>query len=106
VSEYIRVARVGEVGPGEMKRVGRAGEWVLLLNVAGRYFAVSDLCPHEEAPMHLGYLKGFHLHCPLHGSYFDVRSGRVLADPAEHDLPCYRVRVEGEDILVGPPAGT
>jgi 3-phenylpropionate/trans-cinnamate dioxygenase ferredoxin subunit len=41
--------------------------------------------------------------CPLHGSVFSAESGEVLSPPADQPLTVYSVRVEGNDVLVGPP---
>jgi nitrite reductase/ring-hydroxylating ferredoxin subunit len=102
---YVKVARTDELPPGACKRVQRDGEPVLLVNVDGEYYAVSDTCPHEDASLYKGYMKGPYAHCPLHGSRFDVRTGKVETDPAEDDLTVYPVRVEGGDLLLGEPAG-
>jgi nitrite reductase/ring-hydroxylating ferredoxin subunit len=34
-----------------------------------------------------------------------VTSGEVITPPATQPLRIFQVRIEGEDILVGPPAG-
>ena len=103
--DFVKVAVTGELPAGALKRVRWRNHGVLLANVDGDFYAVGELCPHEDAPLHLGYLKGCDLHCPLHGSYFDVRTGKVKMDPAVDDLTAYPVRLEGDDILIGAPAG-
>ncbi len=102
---YVKVAETDELPPGARKRVMVDGAPVLLANVAGEYYAVSDDCPHEDASLYKGYLKGYHVHCPLHGSRFDVRTGKVESDPAEEDLKVYQVQVAGRNILVVRNAG-
>ncbi|MQF48842.1 non-heme iron oxygenase ferredoxin subunit [SAR202 cluster bacterium AC-647-N09_OGT_505m] len=77
-------------------------ERILLANVGGQYYAVTDLCTHAECPLSDGDLDGEVLKCPCHGSQFDVRTGEVVAPPADEPLTLYAVRVEGDDILVGP----
>ncbi len=39
--------------------------------------------------------------CPLHGSRFNVCTGKALEEPAEENLRTYPVRLEGGRILVG-----
>jgi len=46
-------------------------------------------------------LKGELVKCPLHGSRFNVCTGKALEEPAEENLRTYPVRMEGERILVG-----
>ena len=40
------------------------------------------------------------IECALHGAQFDVRDGRVVADPAWEPLATYEVRVEGDVVFV------
>jgi len=66
----------------------------MLCRVEDQVYAVDDLCTHEDISLSLGVLCEHHLRCPLHGSRFDVRTGRVLDEPAETDLATYPVSVE------------
>ena len=100
---FVDVAGAQDVPEGAMQVVEVAGEEVLLVRHGGRVHAVGAWCPHEDAEMALGWVKAGCIHCPLHGSYFELDSGRVMEDPAEEDLPVYAVREEHGRILVGPP---
>ena len=73
---------------------------ILLANVDGRYYATDDTCTHEDASLSAGSLRGALVKCPLHGSRFDVRTGRAMEEPAEEDLKTYAVRLEGNSILI------
>ena len=44
------------------------------------------------------------MECPYHGGQFNVRTGEVVSAPPERPLTRYQVRVEGDSVLVGPPA--
>ena len=98
------MARTDELQPGAMMLVelGRF-ERILLVNLSGEYYAVEELCPHSGAALSEGDLYGEDVECPLHSSVFNVRTGKALRPPADEDLTVYQVRVEGDDILVGPP---
>ncbi len=102
LEDFVKVATVGDIASGEMKRVEAGGEQILLANVDGTYHAVGDECTHEYASLSEGELAGETVECPLHSSQFSVRTGKVEFPPADEDLPVYSVRVEGDDILVGP----
>ena len=106
MSAYVRVARVSDVPPGTVRRVEVAGRRVALANVDGQFYAVDDTCTHEEASLSEGGLSGEILVCPLHGSRFNVRTGRVLSLPAVRSIAVYPVRVEGDEVLVSPEAHT
>ncbi len=100
-TNYITAARVGEIAPGKMKRIVANGEPILLANVDGEHYAVSDICTHEDASLYLGCLKGKLVQCSLHSGMFDVTSGKAVEEPAEIALKTYPVRIRGEQIEVG-----
>lgn len=102
---YVKVAEVGELSPGEMKLVDVGDEQVLVLNVDGNYYACDDICSHAYASLSEGDLNGEEVECPLHGSAFNVTTGQVLTPPADENIRTFEVRVDGQDILVGPPRG-
>ena len=102
---FVEVAKAGELAPGRMKRIDIGGRRILLANVGGRICAVDDTCTHEDASLSTGVLKGDLVKCPLHGSRFNVCTGKALEEPAEEDLRTYPVRLEGGRILVGLPEG-
>ncbi|HJS37467.1 MAG TPA: non-heme iron oxygenase ferredoxin subunit [Burkholderiales bacterium] len=99
--EFIAVGKAGELPPGTMRRVDVRGRRILLVNVDGRVCAVDDTCTHEDASLSTGVLRGELVKCPLHGSRFNVCTGKALEEPAEEDLRTYPVRLEGGHILIG-----
>ena len=98
--EFVKVAQTDEVPAGGMKVVEFGGEQVLLVNLAGGFYAVGEICPHAGGPLSEGFLEGELVECPLHGSTFNVKTGAVEGPPADENLPLYKVRVEGSDILI------
>jgi len=99
--EFIAVGKAGELPQGTMRRVDVRGRRILLVNVDGRVCAVDDTCTHEDASLSTGVLRGELVKCPLHGSRFNVCTGKALEEPAERDLRTYAVREEGGRILIG-----
>ena len=99
--EFIEAGKAGELARGAMKRIDIRGRRILLANVDGRLCAVDDTCTHEEASLSTGVLRGELVKCPLHGSRFNVCTGRALEEPAEEDLRTYPVRLESGRILIG-----
>jgi len=43
--------------------------------------------------------------CPWHGSQFDLRTGRVVAGPAQNKIMTYKVAIRGGEVYVVPEAG-
>lgn len=105
MTTYTKVARKGDIARGRMMRVEVDGKPILVVNLDDKFYAVCDICPHEDASLSTGALQGDLVRCPLHGSRFNLKTGAVLEEPAEEDLTTYTVRIDGEDILVGPPCG-
>ena len=101
--EFVKVAQTDELSPGQMKLVELGDERILLVNLAGEYHAVNEVCSHAYAPLSEGDLVGEEVECPLHGSVFSARTGEALSPPADESLTIYAVRVDGNDVLVGPP---
>jgi nitrite reductase/ring-hydroxylating ferredoxin subunit len=94
------VAEAKAVAPGTMLSVRASGSSVLLVNVEGTVYAVSDFCTHSKCFLHNGKLKGKVVTCPCHFAQFDVTTGAVLAPPAKAALAVYPAKVENDGIYV------
>lgn len=98
---FVPVAKVSDVPPGSMIRIAVEGDRRLLANIDGKFYAMSDVCGHHNAPLSRGRLDGHIVECPLHFAQFDVRTGKLVDGPVSADVPVYEVRVEGDTVLVG-----
>ena len=101
-SGFEKVAETSELSPGEMKSVQLGQEELLLANVDGNFYAISDGCSHMGGSLSSGELDGEQVECPLHGAIFNVVSGEVQNPPAREGVQAREVRISGNDILVGP----
>lgn len=104
---YVKVADMSQLGEGEKIKVSVDDRDILLTNIKGDIYAVQNRCPHMGGSLVNGTLKGSHITCPLHGSVFDVMSGKVIKpgkllfmNVRVHDLQKFPVKVEGNDILI------
>jgi nitrite reductase/ring-hydroxylating ferredoxin subunit len=100
---YVRVAEVGDIGPGEMRHFDVEGYVIAIANVAGTLHAFSDICPHADGPLHEGCLEGHVVICPWHDGRFDIRSGEALTSFAPQGIPVYPVRIDEQQIEVEIP---
>lgn len=96
------VSKLGDVEPGQMVLVLVAGEMILLANVEGSLHAVSAKCTHQGAMLSYGTLLGSEIVCPVHFACFDVTTGKSNDGLGYEDLKRYAVKVEGDDVLIGP----
>ncbi len=101
--EFEQVATLSTLSDGEIMAVEVHGESILLANVDGQVYAISETCSHEGAPLSEGFLTGGTcLECPWHAGRFDLSDGSVIEAPPLVGLTAYAVRVDGDDIYVGP----
>lgn len=102
MAEYVQVAAVAELPPGQAKAVEADGRRIALFNVDGAIYAIDDSCTHEYTPLSSGPRSGEIVTCAKHGSRFNVRTGRVLSLPAVVPVSTYPVKVEDGKIYVLP----
>lgn len=67
---------------------------------AGDVHAFDDACTHGNVSLSEGEIDGTTVECWLHGSRFDMRSGRPLGPPATQPVVVHTVRVDDGDVLV------
>jgi 3-phenylpropionate/trans-cinnamate dioxygenase ferredoxin subunit len=94
------VCSVTDIPPGTAHRVEVEGRPIAVVNTEGQWFAVSDICSHADVSLAEGDVDGCTLECWLHGSRFDLRTGRPSGPPATTPVPIYPVSVEGDTVFV------
>jgi len=63
-------------------------------------FAVDDICSHAEVSLSEGDVEDGRVECWLHGSRFDLRTGKATSLPATEPIAVFPVKVEGDEVLV------
>ena len=97
---FVTVAKTAEIPPGERDVFEIDGLYVAVFNVGGTFYAIEDICTHDDGPLADGDLHDHEVECPRHGAHFDVRTGKALSMPAVVDVAWFPVRVEGDAIQV------
>ena len=100
MTEFLKVADVGAINEGQVKRFDLNGRSIAIACVNGNLYAFDDLCTHADASLSEGCLKGDEIECPLHFARFSIKTGAVTQPPAFEDLKVYEVKISGSDILV------
>ncbi len=103
MTEFIKIARVEDIPPGERLWYEFEEETVVVFNVGGTFYCIADLCTHDGGPLEDGELDGCEVECPRHGARFDVRTGKALCLPATSPVPTFAVKVEDGDVYVESP---
>ncbi|HYA82026.1 MAG TPA: Rieske (2Fe-2S) protein [Candidatus Bathyarchaeia archaeon] len=74
---------------------------ILVANIGGKYYAVSNICTHEDARLHEGRLTGKELICPWHGAKWDVTTGKLILFPEKlKSLRSFKVSIENDSVYV------
>jgi nitrite reductase/ring-hydroxylating ferredoxin subunit len=97
---FKKVAGKNDLSAGKGKQVSVDGRVLAIFNVDGKFYAIDGKCSHRGGPLWDGFLDGIVVSCPWHGSEFDLASGEVRSPPAKEKVRSYKVKIEGNDILV------
>ncbi len=101
--EFAEIAPASELPNGERLFVDIGDKPIVIFNIAGQYYAIGDVCSHDEGPLGDGMIEGNHVVCPRHGAEFDIRTGQAVQMPAVVDIPAYPVQIRDGVIFVGVP---
>lgn len=63
-------------------------------------FAIQDLCSHAAVALSEGEVEDCTVECWLHGSRFDLRTGKPTGLPATEPVATFPVEIRGEDVYV------
>ncbi len=99
--EFVEIVPASELPTGERLFVELGDKPIVIFNIAGQYFAIGDICTHDDGPLGDGVLEGNNIVCPRHGAEFDVRTGQAMQMPAVIDIPAYPVQIRDGKIFVG-----
>jgi nitrite reductase/ring-hydroxylating ferredoxin subunit len=108
-------AGVDEIEIGDCKILKIEGRSIGIYYDGKKYFAIRNVCPHEQAELCKGKITGTTLPskpheyiygmegevlvCPWHGWEFNVNDGTCLGDP-KYKVKTYEVSVENNRVMV------
>ena len=99
MANFVRVAAVSDVSPGDCLTADVDGTVVAIYNVGGKFYATSNTCLHRGGPLGEGELEDGIVTCPWHGWQYDVTNGDCQMNP-NLKVATYPVEVEGDDVKV------
>ena len=100
MASFVKVTKVDELPPGERIVIEVDEHFIAVFNIGGQFYAIADLCTHDDGPLADGEVRGHIIECPRHSATFDLRNGAALTSPAVKPVPSYMVKVQGNDVLV------
>ncbi len=93
-----RVCKKSEISTGSAIRIGDSE--IAVFNVNGEFFAIKDVCTHDQARLSDGELTDETITCPWHGACFSVKTGEVLSLPATEPVETFPVVLKEDDVYV------
>jgi 3-phenylpropionate/trans-cinnamate dioxygenase ferredoxin subunit len=114
MGSFVEVGKTGEFEDGTMTKLLVQEHEILLARVGDKYYAADNRCPHLKGNLSAGRLEGTVVACPLQGSQFDLRDGKVIRWMKESissptvaktrnppkPLKIYNVKIEGDAVLI------
>ena len=97
---FVRACSLGELETGKPLAVTIGDTNVAIVRDGDDYYAIYDECSHAAIPLSEGDVEGCLIECWLHGSTFDLRTGKPTTLPAFEPVAVYPVQVDGDDLLV------
>jgi len=81
--QYTHVANCDEIPAGSNRLFATAGRELLVCHADGQFYAIHPQCPHQEASLSGGRVRGKAISCPMHGYRFNLETGKVFGS-----VPC------------------
>jgi nitrite reductase (NADH) small subunit len=104
MSDFVSVAKVGDIPDGEARTFPVNGRMVAVFNSDGELHAINDTCPHMGASLATGHVEDGAVTCPWHAWRYCIKTGTWLDNPnPKLATDCYQLRVEGDDVQVLVP---
>ncbi len=97
---FARACALADIRAGEALGVTIDGQDVAVARHDEEVFAVEDLCSHAAVALSEGEVEDCTIECWLHGSRFDLRTGKPTSFPATEPVATFPVDVRGDDVYV------
>ena len=98
---FVRVCSIDDLPTVGAVQAEVAGQRVAIVrDSAGDIHAIDDTCSHANVSLSEGDVEDGEIECWLHGSRFDLRSGKPTGLPAVTPIAVYPVKIDGDDLFV------
>ncbi len=96
----MRACALDEIPEEGAIRVVLDGIAICVARSEGEVFAINDVCSHADVSLSEGEVEDGTVECWLHGSTFDLRTGKPTCLPAVKPVATYPVVIEGDDVFI------
>ena len=97
---YERACTLADVPEDEALGVTLGDQDVAVARHGDEVFALEDTCSHAAVALSEGEVSDCAVECWLHGSRFDLRTGKPTGLPATEPVATFAVEVRGEDVYI------
>jgi 3-phenylpropionate/trans-cinnamate dioxygenase ferredoxin subunit len=100
---FIRACTLSDVPEEGVVSVTIQDVPVAIIKVRGELHAIHDSCTHADVPLSEGEIYDGAAECWLHGSRFDLRTGKATFPPATEAVAVYPTRIQADEVYVKLP---
>ncbi|HYJ69066.1 MAG TPA: non-heme iron oxygenase ferredoxin subunit [Nocardioidaceae bacterium] len=100
MSTFVRACSLDDLTDGSARGLEIDGVEIAVVRNGEEVYAIQNECSHAQIPLSEGEIDGDEIECWLHGSMFDLRTGKAINLPATEPVPVYPVRISQGEILV------
>jgi len=93
MADWIDVAPVAEFPEGSFRCLEVDDAQIAVFHLPDGFFAIEDVCTHDDGILTGGEVEGAAIVCPRHGARFSIKTGEVLGPPAYEAIDTLPVRV-------------
>ena len=104
--KWVAVAKTSDLAPGELMYVEVGNDPVVLINFEGDFYALHDMCTHQDASLSDGEVVGDEIECPMHGGAFEIKTGLPANFPVVVPVEVFDVKTEGGTVYVAKKAAS
>jgi 3-phenylpropionate/trans-cinnamate dioxygenase ferredoxin component len=97
---FVRACALAELEDSTPFKAHVDGLDVAVVRHGDEVFAIEDECSHAAVALSEGDVEDCTLECFLHGSRFDLRTGKPTGPPATEPVPVFAVQLDGDDVLI------
>ena len=98
--KFVKVMKEEELPIGKSAIIAAGDKQIALFNYKGKYYAITNTCPHRGSPLGEGRIEEGIVICPNHEWRFRLRDGANMQNP-ELFIPTYPVKTKNENIYIG-----
>ncbi len=100
MSDWVDVAEAEQFEVGKAHLVEIEGAKIAVYRLDDGFYAIEDICTHDNGELASGCVEKDEVICPRHGAHFSIKTGEALTAPAYEPVAIFPVRLENGTVQV------